>query len=95
MGCCFSLPYGAATLDHFSNASRIVIPGVKNIFMMSDDPQWVRRERKKYYHSKRDKNGNLEDMIRIYTLPIRFVYIYIYMFLFGYIVFMNTIFIFY
>lgn len=40
MGCGSDLPYGAATLDHYINASRVLAPNIRNIFIMTDDHDW-------------------------------------------------------
>jgi hypothetical protein len=53
MGCSFKLPFGAASLEHFLNASKVLLPNNRNVFIMTDDPNWVKRERKKYYSSRR------------------------------------------
>ena len=37
LGCRLKLPYGSATFDHFFNASLILDPSIKNIFVMTDD----------------------------------------------------------
>jgi hypothetical protein len=44
MGCGAQLPYGAATLEHFLNASLVLMPHNRNIFMMTDDPKWLKAE---------------------------------------------------
>ena len=44
MGCGMILPYGAASLLHFINASEIVSPQEKNLFIMTDDKEWLERE---------------------------------------------------
>lgn len=37
LGCHLKVPYGAATFEHFFNASLILDPDIKNIFVMTDD----------------------------------------------------------
>mmetsp|Transcript_22622 Transcript_22622/g.32522 ORF Transcript_22622/g.32522 Transcript_22622/m.32522 type:complete len:524 (+) Transcript_22622:96-1667(+) len=49
MGCNKRLPFGAVTLEHFLNASRVLLPHNRNVFMMTDDPKWLQNELKKYY----------------------------------------------
>lgn len=44
MGCNKRLPYGAASLEHFLNASRVLMPHNRNVFMMTDDPKWLKAE---------------------------------------------------
>jgi hypothetical protein len=40
-GCLYSLPYGDAGLEHFLNASLAMFPDERNIFVMTDDPDWL------------------------------------------------------
>jgi hypothetical protein len=44
MGCLSPLPFGLATFDHFINASIVLNPDVENIFVLTDDFGWVRRQ---------------------------------------------------
>jgi len=71
MGCNKKLPYGAASLEHFLNASRVLIPHNRNVFMMTDDPKWLRTEIKKYYSQRRAQHQHSADTMHIFTPPIR------------------------
>lgn len=42
------LPYGAASLEHFVNASLIVTPDVENLFVSTDDPTWLHHALSEY-----------------------------------------------
>jgi hypothetical protein len=44
MGCQMLIPYGAATLDHYLNASRLILPGVNSVFIMTDDEAALKEE---------------------------------------------------
>eukprot|EP01036_Dinobryon_divergens_P025313 gene25313-33844_t len=55
MGCNKPMPFGAATLDHYLNASRLLLSGNRNVFVMTDDPQWLQSE----------------ERMNIFSLPIR------------------------
>eukprot|EP00597_Dinobryon_sp_UTEXLB2267_P019130 CAMPEP_0201114624 /NCGR_PEP_ID=MMETSP0812-20130820/78496_1 /ASSEMBLY_ACC=CAM_ASM_000668 /TAXON_ID=98059 /ORGANISM="Dinobryon sp., Strain UTEXLB2267" /LENGTH=361 /DNA_ID=CAMNT_0047378269 /DNA_START=149 /DNA_END=1234 /DNA_ORIENTATION=- len=67
MGCGAQLPYGAATLEHFLNASRVLMPHNRNVFMMTDDPKWLRAEVRKYH----SKHKHQADAMHIFFPPIR------------------------
>lgn len=41
MGCFSRLPFGASTLRHYINASRVLLPNNRNIFIMTDDGLWL------------------------------------------------------
>ena len=53
MGCNKPMPFGAATLDHYLNASRLILSGNRNVFVMTDDPQWLQSEMDEYYQKRR------------------------------------------
>ena len=52
---------GAVTFDHYMNASKIVLPNNNNVFIMTDDPQWLKNE---IEHRKRNR-------MNIFSLPPR------------------------
>ena len=47
-GCQLVLPYGAASLEHYFNASSILFPDVKNIFIATDDQAWLHQALEEY-----------------------------------------------
>eukprot|EP00597_Dinobryon_sp_UTEXLB2267_P010756 CAMPEP_0170101536 /NCGR_PEP_ID=MMETSP0020_2-20130122/2312_1 /TAXON_ID=98059 /ORGANISM="Dinobryon sp., Strain UTEXLB2267" /LENGTH=286 /DNA_ID=CAMNT_0010324641 /DNA_START=650 /DNA_END=1508 /DNA_ORIENTATION=- len=69
MGCGAQLPYGAATLEHFLNASRVLMPHNRNVFMMTDDPKWLKAEVKKYYSLRRHQHHH--DTMHIFFPSVR------------------------
>ena len=77
MGCGAQLPYGAATLEHFLNASRVLMPHNKNVFMLTDDPKWLKAEIKKYYALRRHQHQHdtmhifTPNVVRLTFLPLR------------------------
>lgn len=71
MGCGSQLPYGAASLEHFLNASRVLFPTNRNVFILTDDPKWVRAETRKYYLAHRQHHHFSRDTMKIFTLPAR------------------------
>jgi len=83
MGCNKKVPFGAVTLEHFLNASRVLLPHNRNVFMMTDDPKWLRSELKKYYSASpyrhRAQNSQLiganggeeDDLMNVFTPAIR------------------------
>lgn len=44
LGCDLDIPFGALTLEHYLNASAIVSRGTRNVFIMTDDGDWLKRE---------------------------------------------------
>ena len=73
MGCNKKLPYGAASLEHFLNASRVLLPYNRNVFMMTDDPKWLKAEIRKYYAARKQgpKGAGGQDTMHIFTPSIR------------------------
>ena len=65
MGCGAQLPYGAASLEHFLNASRVLMPQNRNVFMLTDDSKWLKAEIKKYYALRRHQHQH--DTMHIFT----------------------------
>jgi hypothetical protein len=57
MGCLSALPFGLATLDHFLNASIVIDADIENIFVMTDDMNWVHQQLAKYGISKGIQDG--------------------------------------
>lgn len=53
MGCNKKMPFGAAKLDHYLNASKLLLPKNRNVFMMTDDPKWLEMEIAEYYQRHR------------------------------------------
>lgn len=47
-GCQLVLPYGAASLEHYLNASSIMFPNIKNIFIATDDQAWLHQALEEY-----------------------------------------------
>jgi hypothetical protein len=41
LGCGLTLPYGAATIEHFINASLLIQPNIRNMFITTDDEIWL------------------------------------------------------
>lgn len=64
MGCQMLIPYGAATLDHYLNASRIIVPDAQSVFIMTDDAQALAEEIDEYINRPPDK-----DKMQIYAYP--------------------------
>lgn len=60
-GCTRSLPYGAATLEHFINASLVMSPHTKNLFLSTDDGAWFTEAISKY----RSQPNNLIDKLQL------------------------------
>lgn len=48
MGCFSGLPFGAATLEHYINASKVVLPSNRNLFVLTDDEPWLKPELERY-----------------------------------------------
>ena len=74
MGCNKKVPFGAASLEHFLNASRVLMPENRNVFIMTDDPKWLKTEARKYYATRRHHGGSrtsLTDTMNIFTPTIR------------------------
>lgn len=61
---------GAVTFDHFINASKIVLPHNNNVFIMTDDPRWLKRELNKY-NLRNEFNKNKSEVMNIFSLPAR------------------------
>jgi hypothetical protein len=40
-GCLYHIPYGYTTLEYFLNASLVMSPTNQNLFIMTDDPEWL------------------------------------------------------
>ena len=55
-------------MDHFLNASRVLLPENRNVFMMTDDPKWLSREMQKYYASRKQ---HADDTMHIFMPSIR------------------------
>ncbi len=69
MGCSMILPYGAASLLHFINASEIISPQEKNLFIMTDDKEWLKQEME---HFNRIKHTDPRlNQFNIFTFPAR------------------------
>lgn len=66
--CNKKVPFGAVSLDHYLNASRVLLPENRNVFMMTDDPKWLRGEIRKYYASRKQLAA---DTMNIFTPNIR------------------------
>ena len=66
--CGKKVPFGALSLDHFLNASRVLLPENRNVFMMTDDPKWLSREMQKYYASRKQ---HADDTMHIFMPSIR------------------------
>jgi len=64
-GCHLILPYGAATLEHFLNASLIMAPENKNIFIATDDQVWLHQA----IHNYRQSNNNLIHQKQLKLFP--------------------------
>jgi hypothetical protein len=47
-GCKLTLPYGAASLEHFINASLVLSPNAKTLFLSTDDEAWVSKAISEY-----------------------------------------------
>lgn len=60
-GCQLTLPYGAATLEHFINASLILSPHTKNLFLSTDDEAWLTKAVSEY----RVRPNNLIDKLQL------------------------------
>ena len=76
MGCNKKVPFGAASLEHFLNASRVLMPENRNVFMMTDDPKWLKSEVRKYYSTRRHHKSSSsvrggQDTFNIFTPAIR------------------------
>lgn len=61
-GCQFTLPYGAATLEHFINASLIISPHTKTLFFSTDDGAWLTKAIADY----RTQPNNLIDKLQLH-----------------------------
>eukprot|EP01041_Mallomonas_annulata_P000141 gene141-226_t len=48
MGCNLGIPFGDVTLRMFLNASNIIKPAVRNVYIMTDDGDWVKKHMKEY-----------------------------------------------
>lgn len=69
MGCSMVMPYGAASLMHFINASLIIEPEEKNLFIMTDDKEWLKHEMAHFHHIKHT-DARLRNL-NIFTFPAR------------------------
>jgi len=54
LGCPLALPYGSATLEHFLNASLILSPNNRNIFISTDDDVWLTKAISEYKSQPRN-----------------------------------------
>ena len=54
-GCNLALPYGAAGIEHFLNASLLVAPFNRNIYIATDDAAWLHQALAQY----KEQPGNL------------------------------------
>lgn len=64
-GCNLILPYGAATLEHFLNASLLLAPHNKNIFITTDDQAWLHQA----IHEYRQQPNNLIHQKELQLFP--------------------------
>lgn len=55
LGCQMALPYGGASLEHFLNASLILAPNNRNIYLSTDDEEWLTKAIIEY----KSQTGNL------------------------------------
>lgn len=58
LGCQFRIPYGAASLVHFLNASAVIEPTIRTVFIMTDEGESVLEEVKEYFASFRPNHSS-------------------------------------
>jgi hypothetical protein len=68
-GCASRLPFGKASIIHFLNSSAALLPAVTNIFIMTDDIDWLHDQKQKHV-------GVLDQLhrekgIRLLPYPVR------------------------
>ena len=45
---CHGIPFGAVKLEHFLQAADVVLPGNRNVYIMTDDGPWVEKEKVRF-----------------------------------------------
>jgi hypothetical protein len=62
-GCLYHIPYGYTTLEYFLNASLVMSPSARNLFIMTDDPEWLDNAMNQVFPaiSNFSKSHSLED----------------------------------
>lgn len=53
MGCLSPIPFGSTSIDHYVNASRILLPANRNLYIMTDDPDWLAPRLEEYRNRTR------------------------------------------
>lgn len=48
MGCLSPIPFGSLSLDHYINASLAMMPTNRNLYIMTDDPEWLEPHIQRY-----------------------------------------------
>ncbi len=64
-GCNLALPYGAASIEHFLNASLLISPENKNIYIATDDESWLHQALGEYL----DQPHNLIRRLQLNIFP--------------------------
>ena len=54
MGCLSRLSFGAVTLEHYINASLIMLPENRNLYILTDDVHWLEPHLRSYHARARD-----------------------------------------